>query len=41
MHNVYSEKDYSLAFRLIDIDDFTGKLWQTHLSVKKDGYVQV
>jgi hypothetical protein len=27
--------------RLIDIDDFTGKLWQIHLAVKKEGYVQV
>lgn len=25
---------------LIDIDDFVGKLWQTHLAVKKEGYVQ-
>ncbi|KAF2796320.1 glutathione synthase [Melanomma pulvis-pyrius CBS 109.77] len=25
---------------LIDIDEFTGKLWQTHLAVKKEGYVQ-
>ncbi|KAF2012487.1 glutathione synthetase large chain [Aaosphaeria arxii CBS 175.79] len=25
---------------LIDIDDFVSKLWQTHLAVKKEGYVQ-
>ncbi|KAJ4302882.1 Glutathione synthetase [Kalmusia sp. IMI 367209] len=25
---------------LIEIDDFVGKLWQTHLAVKKEGYVQ-
>ncbi|KAF2446415.1 glutathione synthase [Karstenula rhodostoma CBS 690.94] len=25
---------------LVDIDDFVGKLWQTHLAVKKEGYVQ-
>ncbi|KAF1957560.1 glutathione synthase [Byssothecium circinans] len=25
---------------LIDIDDFVAKLWQTHLAVKKEGYVQ-
>ncbi|KAF2273838.1 glutathione synthetase large chain [Westerdykella ornata] len=25
---------------LIDIDDFVEKLWQTHLAVKKEGYVQ-
>ena len=27
--------------RLVDIDEFVGKLWQTHLAVKKEGYVQV
>ncbi|KAK7180806.1 Glutathione synthetase large chain [Paraphaeosphaeria sporulosa] len=25
---------------LVDIDEFVGKLWQTHLAVKKEGYVQ-
>lgn len=25
---------------LVDIDDFVAKLWQTHLAVKKEGYVQ-
>ncbi|KAF2657396.1 glutathione synthetase large chain [Lophiostoma macrostomum CBS 122681] len=25
---------------LLDIDDFVSKLWQTHLAVKKEGYVQ-
>lgn len=28
-------------YRLIHIDDFVGKLWETHLAVKKEGYVQV
>lgn len=27
--------------RLIDIDDFIARLWQIHLSVKEEGYVQV
>ena len=27
--------------RLIDVDDFIAKLWEVHLSVKKEGYVQV
>ncbi|PSN70907.1 glutathione synthetase large chain [Corynespora cassiicola Philippines] len=30
----------SIVEELIDIDDFVGKLWQTHLAVKKEGYVQ-
>jgi glutathione synthetase len=25
---------------LVDVDDFVAKLWQTHLAVKKEGYVQ-
>ncbi len=27
--------------RLIDVDDFIAKLWEIHLAVKKEGYVQV
>lgn len=30
----------TIVEELIDIDDFVGKLWQTHLTVKKEGYVQ-
>lgn len=30
-----------LICRLVDIDDFVKRLWQTHLAVKKEGYVQV
>ncbi|KAF2715155.1 glutathione synthase [Pleomassaria siparia CBS 279.74] len=30
----------SIIEGLVEIDDFTGKLWQTHLAVKKEGYVQ-
>jgi hypothetical protein len=32
---------YPAFHSLVDIDDFVGKLWQTHLAVKKEGYVQV
>lgn len=27
--------------RLIEVDDFIAKLWEVHLAVKKEGYVQV
>ena len=27
--------------RLIEVDDFIAKLWDVHLAVKKEGYVQV
>lgn len=30
----------SIVEELVDIDDFVAKLWQTHLAVKKEGYVQ-
>ncbi|KAL5119116.1 Glutathione synthetase [Pleosporales sp. CAS-2024a] len=30
----------SIVEELVDIDDFVAKLWQTHLAVKKIGYVQ-
>ncbi|OAL51306.1 glutathione synthetase large chain [Pyrenochaeta sp. DS3sAY3a] len=30
----------SIVEELLDIDDFVAKLWQTHLAVKKEGYVQ-
>jgi glutathione synthetase len=30
----------AIVEELVDIDDFVGKLWQTHLAVKKDGYLQ-
>jgi glutathione synthetase len=30
----------AIVEELVDIDEFTGKLWQTHLAVKKEGYVQ-
>jgi glutathione synthetase len=30
----------TIVEELVDIDDFVAKLWQTHLAVKKEGYVQ-
>ena len=30
----------SIVEELVGVDDFVAKLWQTHLEVKKDGYVQ-
>lgn len=30
----------SVVEQLLDIDDFVTKLWQTHLEVKREGYVQ-
>lgn len=27
--------------RLVEVDDFVAKLWQVHVDVKKEGYVQV
>jgi glutathione synthetase len=30
----------AIVEELVDIDEFTGKLWQTHLAVKKEGYIQ-
>lgn len=30
-------RDYSLA----EVDDFIAKLWEVHLAVKKEGYIQV
>ncbi|KAF2463727.1 glutathione synthetase large chain [Lindgomyces ingoldianus] len=30
----------AIVEELIGIDDFVGKLWQTHLEVKREGYVQ-
>jgi glutathione synthetase len=30
----------AIVEELVDIDDFVAKLWQTHLAVKKEGYVQ-
>lgn len=30
----------SIIEELLDIDDFVAKLWETHLAVKKEGYVQ-
>ena len=27
--------------RLVEVDDFIAKLWDIHLTVKKEGYVQV
>jgi hypothetical protein len=27
--------------RLIEVDEFIAKLWQVHLKVKEEGYVQV
>ena len=27
--------------RLVDVDDFIANLWNIHLAVKKEGYVQV
>ena len=29
------------VYRLADVDDFIAKLWDVHMSVKKQGYVQV
>lgn len=31
---------YSFNVRLVDIDDFVAKLWEIHVAVKKEGYVQ-
>lgn len=30
----------SIVEQLLDVDDFVAKLWNTHLEVKKEGYVQ-
>ncbi|KAH8724724.1 glutathione synthetase large chain [Phaeosphaeriaceae sp. PMI808] len=30
----------SIVEELVNVDDFVAKLWETHLTVKKDGYVQ-
>jgi hypothetical protein len=30
-----------MGSRIIDVDDFIAKLWQVHLKVKEEGYVQV
>lgn len=30
----------TIVEELLDIDDFVAKLWQTHVAVKKEGYVQ-
>ena len=27
--------------RLVEVDDFIAKLWDVHLALKKEGYVQV
>jgi hypothetical protein len=30
-----------MGCRIIDVDDFIAELWQVHLKVKEEGYVQV
>ena len=30
-----------MGSRIIDVDDFIAELWQVHLKVKEEGYVQV
>lgn len=30
-----------LSHRLLDVDEFVAKLWEVHLTVKAEGYVQV
>lgn len=30
-----------ILLRIIEVDDFIAKLWQAHLKVKEEGYVQV
>jgi hypothetical protein len=32
---------YCFICRLIDVDDFIAKLWDIHLSVRREGYIQV
>jgi hypothetical protein len=32
---------YTTGLRLLGIDDFVTRLWETHLAVKKEGYAQV
>lgn len=50
LQSLYSIDDPLLQFpktktdnnsRLIEVDDFIAKLWEVHLAVKKEGYVQV
>ena len=30
-----------MACRLLDVDDFIAQLWDVHLKVKQEGYIQV
>lgn len=30
-----------ISLRLVEVDDFIASLWNVHLSVKEEGYVQV